>query len=96
MTAPAATAGLRLTWVQPEDLVGHELRQAAQDGRDPAAVASVARRWLAAGGRPAPERAGASPGPADPGRRGRVRRPALLHISEPTRQAEISFARFFL
>ena len=25
---------LRLTWVQPEDLIGHELRQAAQDGRD--------------------------------------------------------------
>ncbi|MFI6480409.1 ADP-ribosylglycohydrolase family protein [Nonomuraea sp. NPDC050663] len=24
---------IRLTWVQPEDLVGHELRQAAEDGR---------------------------------------------------------------
>ena len=23
--------GLRLTWVQPEDLLGHELRQAGQD-----------------------------------------------------------------
>ncbi|MFE7647033.1 ADP-ribosylglycohydrolase family protein [Streptomyces phaeoluteigriseus] len=52
---------LRLTWVQPEDLVGHELRQAAQDGREPAAVAA---RWRAAGGREAPERAGASPRPA--------------------------------
>ncbi len=44
---------LRLTWVQPEDLVGHELRQAALDGREPSAVAA---RWLAAGGPPAPRR----------------------------------------
>ncbi|MFF8968008.1 ADP-ribosylglycohydrolase family protein [Streptomyces sp. NPDC014995] len=49
---------LRLTWVQPEDLLGHELRQAAQDGREPSAIAS---RWKAAGGWEAPERAGASP-----------------------------------
>ncbi|GGS76228.1 MULTISPECIES: ADP-ribosylglycohydrolase family protein [Streptomyces] len=52
---------LRLTWVQPEDLLGHELRQAAQDGRDASAVAA---RWRAAGGHDAPARAGASPGPA--------------------------------
>ncbi|MFH8219000.1 ADP-ribosylglycohydrolase family protein [Streptomyces sp. NPDC018057] len=51
---------LRLTWVQPEDLLGHELRQAAQDGREPAAVAA---RWRAAGGPDAPARAGASPEP---------------------------------
>ncbi|WP_329216317.1 ADP-ribosylglycohydrolase family protein [Streptomyces sp. NBC_01485] len=49
---------LRLTWVQPEDLLGHELRQAAQDGREPWAVAA---RWKAAGGCEAPPRAGASP-----------------------------------
>ncbi|QFQ96563.1 ADP-ribosylglycohydrolase family protein [Streptomyces phaeolivaceus] len=52
---------LRLTWVQPEDLLGHELHQARQDGREPAAVAA---RWHAAGGPPAPLRAGASPHPA--------------------------------
>ncbi|MFJ8857418.1 ADP-ribosylglycohydrolase family protein [Streptomyces sp. NPDC102451] len=52
---------VRLTWVQPEDLVGHELRQAAQDGRD---TADVAQHWYAAGGAPAPERAGASESPA--------------------------------
>ncbi|MGW7430744.1 ADP-ribosylglycohydrolase family protein [Streptomyces sp. NPDC054861] len=51
---------LRVTWVQPEDLVGHELRQAAEDGRDASAVAA---RWQAAGGRPAPPLAGASPTP---------------------------------
>ncbi|CAG6390973.1 ADP-ribosylglycohydrolase family protein [Streptomyces cocklensis] len=61
MTPPAAE--LRLTWVQPEDLLGHELRQAAEDGRDPA---GVRRRWLAAGGRLAPDRAGASAGPTPP------------------------------
>ncbi|MFF9780411.1 ADP-ribosylglycohydrolase family protein [Streptomyces sp. NPDC013978] len=49
---------LRLTWVQPEDLLGHELHQARQDGREPSAVAA---RWRAAGGPPAPLRAGASP-----------------------------------
>ncbi|MEW2286532.1 ADP-ribosylglycohydrolase family protein [Streptomyces sp. NPDC047841] len=48
---------LRLTWVQPEDLLGHELRQARLDGREPKAVEA---RWRAAGGPDAPERAGAS------------------------------------
>ncbi|RPF32778.1 ADP-ribosylglycohydrolase family protein [Streptomyces sp. TLI_185] len=52
---------LRLTWVQPEDLIGHELRQAALDGREPSAIAA---RWRAAGGTEAPLRAGASPQPA--------------------------------
>ncbi|MFF8590054.1 ADP-ribosylglycohydrolase family protein [Streptomyces sp. NPDC015220] len=52
---------LRLTWVQPEDLLGHELRQAAQDGREPKAIAA---RWRAAGGPEAPVRSGASPQPA--------------------------------
>ncbi|MFI8998246.1 ADP-ribosylglycohydrolase family protein [Streptomyces sp. NPDC053542] len=61
MTYPPAP--LRVTWVQPEDLLGHELRQAAEDGRD----ATVIRlRWHTAGGGPAPERAGASPTPAPP------------------------------
>ncbi|WP_369168642.1 ADP-ribosylglycohydrolase family protein [Streptomyces sp. R28] len=52
---------LRLTWVQPEDLLGHELRQAAQDGREPSRIAA---RWRAAGGTEAPLRAGASTEPA--------------------------------
>ncbi|MFE9685339.1 ADP-ribosylglycohydrolase family protein [Streptomyces sp. NPDC006285] len=54
---------LRLTWVQPEDLLGHELRQAGQDGREPS---SVAARWRRAAGPEAPPRAGASPVPASP------------------------------
>ncbi|QEV17597.1 ADP-ribosylglycohydrolase family protein [Streptomyces alboniger] len=54
---------IRLTWVQPEDLIGHELRQAEHEGRD---VSSVRARWLAAGGHLAPPRAGASPAPAPP------------------------------
>lgn len=52
---------LRLTWVQPEDLLGHELAQAHQDGRAPEAIAA---RWHAAGGPEAPPRAGTSPTPA--------------------------------
>ncbi|MEV0312456.1 ADP-ribosylglycohydrolase family protein [Nonomuraea fuscirosea] len=48
---------IRLTWVQPEDLVGHELRQAAEDGRD---AGEIAAHWHAAGGHDAPPRAGAS------------------------------------
>ncbi|MFF8834585.1 ADP-ribosylglycohydrolase family protein [Streptomyces sp. NPDC015130] len=51
---------LRVTWVQPEDLVGHELRQAAEDGRDARALAS---RWYGAGGPTAPATAGASDRP---------------------------------
>lgn len=52
---------LRLTWVQPEDLIGHELHQATQDGREPKAIAA---RWRSAGGPEAPATAGASPTPA--------------------------------
>ncbi|WP_328496926.1 ADP-ribosylglycohydrolase family protein [Streptomyces sp. NBC_00414] len=62
MTLPRP-APLRLTWVQPEDLLGHELRQAQEDGRQPAAVAA---RWHRAGGPHSPHRAGASPHPASP------------------------------
>ncbi|WP_330295922.1 ADP-ribosylglycohydrolase family protein [Streptomyces sp. NBC_00503] len=58
-------APVRLTWVQPEDLVGHEFRQASQDGRGKAAE-PLLRVWLAAGGHPAPPSAGASPAPAAP------------------------------
>ncbi|MBC7273696.1 MAG: ADP-ribosylglycohydrolase family protein [Streptomyces sp.] len=52
---------LRLTWVQPEDLIGHEIRQARQDGREPTAIA---KRWQAAGGPEAPLASGASERPA--------------------------------
>ncbi|MCY0937657.1 ADP-ribosylglycohydrolase family protein [Streptomyces sp. H34-S4] len=54
-----------MTWVQPEDLVGHEFRQAAEDGRAQAAE-PLLRVWLAAGGHLAPTHAGASPTPAAP------------------------------
>jgi ADP-ribosylglycohydrolase len=63
MSSPAP---LRLTWVQPEDLIGHELRQAAEDGRD---ATAAERTWLDAGGTLAPERAGASGARADGGLR---------------------------
>jgi ADP-ribosylglycohydrolase len=63
-----------VTWIQPEDLVGHELRQAREEGKD---VDAIEERWLAVGGRPAPAR-GASEEPAsDP-----VRRLALELLDE--------------
>jgi hypothetical protein len=40
-----------VTWVQPEDLVGHELRQAREEGKD---VDDVERRWFARAVRPLP------------------------------------------
>jgi ADP-ribosylglycohydrolase len=42
-----------VTWIQPEDLVGHELRQAREEGKD---VDAIEARWFAAGGQPAPGR----------------------------------------
>ncbi|WP_435133329.1 ADP-ribosylglycohydrolase family protein [Actinacidiphila sp. bgisy144] len=88
---------LRLTWVQVEDLVGHELRQSAQEGRE---VAALRERWSAAGGAAAPERAGASPGPAAPGLRELAARlldelaalPSPLADREPTEWAQIRAA----
>ncbi|MFC9818915.1 ADP-ribosylglycohydrolase family protein [Streptomyces erythrochromogenes] len=85
---------MRLTWAQPEDLVGHELRQAAEDGRDPG---PAQRAWLAAGGHPAPERAGASATPAPPHLRALATRllddlarlPSPLSAEEPTSWAAI-------
>ncbi len=56
---------MRVTWIQPEDLVGHELRQAREEGKD---AAGVERRWLDAGGKPAPTR-GASQDPPESGLR---------------------------
>jgi ADP-ribosylglycohydrolase len=51
-----------VTWVQPEDLVGHELRQAGEERKD---VDAIEARWFAAGGQPAPGR-GASQEPVAP------------------------------
>ncbi|MEP6812236.1 MAG: ADP-ribosylglycohydrolase family protein [Actinomycetota bacterium] len=53
---------MRVTWIQPEDLIGHELRQAREEGKD---VDAVEARWLGAGGAPAPAR-GASQEPVAP------------------------------
>jgi ADP-ribosylglycohydrolase len=65
---------VRFTWIQPEDLVGHELRQAREEGKD---VDAIEERWFAAGGRPAPRR-GASKEAAPPP----VRRLALELLDE--------------
>src|SRR5688572_6619661 len=54
---------MRITWVQPEDLLTHELVQSADEGR---AVDDVRDRWVAAGGDPTPAVSGAGPVPASP------------------------------
>ncbi|MEV0369535.1 ADP-ribosylglycohydrolase family protein [Streptomyces sp. NPDC050636] len=95
---PARPRPLRLTWVQPEDLIGHELRQAAEDGRE---AAGIEHRWRAAGGTPAPGRAGASPAPADPSLRALAGQlldeltllPCPLDVDEPTDLAAIEAVR---
>ena len=51
---------IRLTWAQPEDLVGHELAASAAEGKDPEALASVRARWVSAGGDPAGSPRGAT------------------------------------
>ncbi len=53
---------MRVTWVQPEDLVRHELWQSQQEGRD---VGSIRERWAQEGTAAGPPYAGASPQVAD-------------------------------
>jgi ADP-ribosylglycohydrolase len=54
---------MRLTWVQPEDLLPHELAASRDEGRD---VSAVEARWVAAGGSLDAPVGGASPVPASP------------------------------
>ncbi|TDD68229.1 ADP-ribosylglycohydrolase family protein [Jiangella aurantiaca] len=85
---------MRLTWVQPEDLVGHAFAQAAEDGVD---VADLRARWVDAGGDPAPARSGASDVPATAQLRALAAelldevdaRPSPYDASEPTDLASI-------
>jgi ADP-ribosylglycohydrolase len=98
-----ARTPLRLTWVQPEDLLGHELRQAREDGRADglaataatAGIAGIAARWRAAGGQGAPPRAGASPSPASPELRALAAKllTELTELTEPAALPSGSSAR---
>ncbi|MFD7159492.1 ADP-ribosylglycohydrolase family protein [Kribbella sp. NPDC059898] len=54
---------MRLTWVQPEDLLPHQLVQARSEGID---VTDVQARWIAAGGTTDAPVSGASDEPATP------------------------------
>ena len=78
---------MRVTWIQPEDLVGHELRQAREEGKD---VDAIEARWLGAGGAPAPAR-GASQEPrraAAAGARARAARRARASCRGRSRPSE--------
>ncbi|MFE9396038.1 ADP-ribosylglycohydrolase family protein [Streptomyces flavidovirens] len=78
---------VRLTWVQPEDLITHELHQASEDGRDTTAIRA---RWQSAGGPPSPPPTGASPTPAPPHLRTLAEQLLndLSQLPTPTAQAE--------
>jgi len=54
---------MRLTWVQPEDLLPHQLVQSRAEGVD---VADVESRWVTAGGTTNAPVSGASDNPASP------------------------------
>ncbi|MGR8011140.1 hypothetical protein [Streptomyces hypolithicus] len=77
----------RLTWVQPEDLLAHELRQAAEDGRDPTPLRV---RWESAGGTSTPPPSGSSPTPAAPHLRtlAETLLTELAHLPTPSAQYE--------
>ena len=57
---------MRVTWVQPEDLVRHEIWQSEREGRD---VAAIRGRWADGGTTLEPPRVGASPEVASPAQR---------------------------
>ncbi|GAA1555056.1 ADP-ribosylglycohydrolase family protein [Kribbella hippodromi] len=61
---------MRMTWVQPEDLLPHQLVQARSEGVD---VTDVQARWLAAGGTTDAPVSGASSEPAAPALRALAR-----------------------
>lgn len=54
---------MRLSWVQPEDLLPHEFAACRDEGRD---VTAIEQRWEQAGGSLTPPVTGASPAPANP------------------------------
>jgi len=54
---------MRMTWVQPEDLLPHQLVQSRAEGVE---VADIATRWQEAGGTTNAPTSGASDKPADP------------------------------
>lgn len=54
---------MRLTWVQPEDLIAHELEQSRSEGKT---VDDIRERWVSAGGVAEPVRGGATPDAVSP------------------------------
>lgn len=77
---------MRLTWLQPEDLLPHALVAAKAEGIDAAALEALAARWLAAGGPAAPPASGASEDPGLVPLRG-LARELLAEIDDRTGNA---------
>ena len=64
---------MRLTWAQPEDLVAAELATLREQGAAESVLSSLEKRWIAAGGDPVLQTAGASATPATPALRAYAR-----------------------
>ena len=83
---------MRMTWVQPEDLLPHQLVQSRYEGVD---VTDVQARWLTAGGTTDAPASGASDEPASPKLRALARE--LLDVldarSAPWQEPEIPDCR---
>ena len=88
---------MRVTWIQPEDLLPHELVASRAQGRS---VDKIEARWLDAGGAAVPPVSGASADPASPGLRALAeelldeleRAPVLANNAEPEDLATIRSA----
>ncbi|MEH1095289.1 ADP-ribosylglycohydrolase family protein [Micromonospora sp. CPCC 205739] len=85
---------MRLTWVQPEDLLPHEIAASRDEGRD---VDAIAEKWSAAGGDLTAPVSGASATPASPQLRALATRlldeadalPAAGSTDEPEELADV-------
>jgi len=64
---------VRLTWAQPEDLVAAELTALREQGASESVLGPIEQRWIAAGGDPELQPAGASATPAPPALRAYAR-----------------------
>ena len=80
---------MRLTWAQPEDLVAAELTALREQGASESVLGPIEQRWIAAGGDPVLQPAGASATPAPPALRAYARELLdELEAAQPASAAE--------
>ena len=82
---------LRVTWAQPEDLVGHFFAQAKYEGVD---VSAEIAQWESAGGVSGASVVGASPIPATPAMRDLARSISATVEAKLQANPELDYAKF--